>query len=404
MNPPRKPFSNYKWQWAVLTPTEGLNDPPVFLGILRTMRDFEGKKPSDPTFNKTLAVVQQQTRTNVKLERSPKRNLIRNSGQYWKALDLIDDIHGEIKLTTFGRKVADGCITSAEFASTIVKTLELPNSRIDTNLLPWKEARLKIKPLELLLNILIELDQHKGSAESYITPIELVKIIIPLAGENANVEKHVDAIILYRKGKLDISSWPDCAPRANDKRMAREFLLFLTYYGFCRQEKTGKEQKFHLDSLEPQEVKDLVNVKSIRNNSMKTLELVRKSNFAEVVERKKILAEVYVRPQQPKFRRDVMEAYHNKCMITRNELPAVLEAAHIVPAKDKGKSTVDNGLCLRADIHLLFDSGHLRIDPDGNIHLSDSAKKSADYSDLPLHIIFPRFVSIENVKWRWNYT
>ena len=32
---PQKPFPNYKWRWSVLTPTESLNDPPIFLGVLR---------------------------------------------------------------------------------------------------------------------------------------------------------------------------------------------------------------------------------------------------------------------------------------------------------------------------------------------------------------------------------
>lgn len=34
---PVKPFSNFKWQWACLTCTEGLNDPVVLLGVLQRM-------------------------------------------------------------------------------------------------------------------------------------------------------------------------------------------------------------------------------------------------------------------------------------------------------------------------------------------------------------------------------
>lgn len=401
MIPPNKPFSNYKWQWAVLTPTEGLNNPPVFFGILRTMAKFEGVRPSEPEFNKELGRIEKQTKTNVRLERTPERNLIRNSGQYWKALDLIDGSHGEIKLTPFGRKVVNGDITPTEFAITVVKTLQLPNKKIDPDVKLWKKAKLKIKPLELLLKILSELYQQHDSSESFITPDELVKIIIPLAGESASIDKHIEALIQYRKGKINISSWPDCAPRSNDKRMAREFLLFLFHYGFCRYEKSRAQQKFYLDSLEPQEIKELTDIRVTSDSSIKILKKIQKSNISENIERKKILAEIFVRPQQAKFRKDVLNAYKNKCIITGTKISTVLQAAHIIPAKDKGKNDFSNGFCFRADIHLLFDSGHLRIDAMGNIHLSESAAKH--YKELPKRIKIPRFVDTECIKWRWLY-
>lgn len=31
---PKKPFDNFKWKWASLAPTEGINDPVVLLGVL----------------------------------------------------------------------------------------------------------------------------------------------------------------------------------------------------------------------------------------------------------------------------------------------------------------------------------------------------------------------------------
>ena len=44
MRIPKKPFANYKWRWAVYTPTETLNEPPIFLGILRVLRNDEYKR------------------------------------------------------------------------------------------------------------------------------------------------------------------------------------------------------------------------------------------------------------------------------------------------------------------------------------------------------------------------
>ena len=128
---PTKPFASYKWRWAVLTPTESLNEPSVFLGILRVLRKHENTPPSSPLLIPDLYTVQRRTGTNVNLVRSANRNIIRNSGQYWKALGLLEEhAHGNIILSSFGKKVADGRITQTEFATTAVKTLELPNARI----------------------------------------------------------------------------------------------------------------------------------------------------------------------------------------------------------------------------------------------------------------------------------
>jgi len=49
-------------------------------------------------------------------------------------------------------------------------------------------------------------------------------------------------IMQYRRGRLDVSGWPDCAPGKNDTRLAREFLLFLKNFGLCR--KTQRRSRF----------------------------------------------------------------------------------------------------------------------------------------------------------------
>ena len=38
---PKKPFKDFKWKWACLQCTEGINDPVVLLGVLSRMRKLE---------------------------------------------------------------------------------------------------------------------------------------------------------------------------------------------------------------------------------------------------------------------------------------------------------------------------------------------------------------------------
>jgi hypothetical protein len=301
--------------------------------------------------------------------------------------------------------VADSRITPSEFATTVIKTLELPNKRIEPNFALWENIKLKIKPLELIISIISGLQNAATAEYAFITPFELVKIIIPLAGNLASVEMHVEAILLYRNGKISIAEWPDCAPGSNDKRMAREFLLFLNHYGICKliSGRTREEERYYLSGLEQKDVIDLENVDFAPEDSLHSLIKIRESRIASQIDRKRIYSQVISRPQQPLFRQNVLSAYQNKCIITGVELTSVLEAAHIVPVHAKGKDYIANSFCFRSDIHLLYDSGHLRIDPTGNIHLSDTAAAAKNYGHITRKIILPTFVDTSTVKWRWEY-
>ena len=58
------------------------------------------------------------------------------------------------------------------------------------------------------------------------------------------------------------------------------------------------------------------------------------------------------------------DAYRRRCAVTwERSLPA-LEAAHIRAHAAEGPNRTRNGLLLRADIHRLFDDGHVTVDPD----------------------------------------
>jgi len=404
MEIPKKPFSSYKWRWAVLTPTEGLNEPTVYHGVLRVLSANEGSPPNSRRVMDQLGVVQQETGSNVKLTRTPERNLIRNSGQYWKALDLLGDLTGEISLTDFGRRVASGAITKTEFVMTIIKTLELPNRRIESDTTEWDDIGLRIKPLQLITDILTQLQHEQGEEHSYITPDELVRIVIPLAGVNTPVEKHTEAITLFRQGRLNIDGWPNCAPEANDRRMAREFLLFLSYYGICDKtiDNTSGQERYSFNHSMNAVIDDFRKL-DLEEEPASAVRIIRETNLPSITERERVLAEVLSRPYQQKFRNNVLAAYNSTCLITGVSLESVLVADHIIPVQYEGNDLIENGLCLRADIHVLYHSGHLRINRGGSLHLSEIAAKKHNYGDLPRQVDIPGFVNLNNIDWRWKY-
>lgn len=129
------------------------------------------------------------------------------------------------------------------------------------------------------------------------------------------------------------------------------------------------------------------------------LKILERTDVVSDVEKKRIQSTRH-RPNQARFRKEVLAACR-RCVITSVTLPEVLEAAHIKPYKYHGKDTVANGLDMRLDIHMLFDTGHLRISPDGIVELSGRARP--DYGSLiPPDIAIPNFTNKDFLKWRWD--
>lgn len=71
-----------------------------------------------------------------------------------------------------------------------------------------------------------------------------------------------------------------------------------------------------------------------------------------------------VRLGQPTFRRVLLDLYGSKCAVCRQGPEFVLEAAHIWEHSLSGMNHSSNGILLRADIHILFDAGLIKIDPE----------------------------------------
>lgn len=406
---PTKPFPDFKWQWACFQCTEGLNDPVLLLGVLFRMRKLEplGVKYSSDEFAKELIDLSNDTADSVGVDlarRTGDRNLIRNSGQYWRAVGLIPpaDRSGKIQLTDFGRKVADHEISQTEFAAITVQTLKLPNPNIQSQekCKEWLEKGILIYPLRLILSVVYEL-QKIEETQGYITPEELIRIVIPLSGCKAEVQDYVNFIVRFRAGELALVGWPNCCTGANDERMAKEFLLFLLNYGYLNEhteERQGK--RYYINSVLRDEIFAIISEKAHSESLTQALEEIRATEVTSEFERKRVQYIHNARPNQANFRREVLKACE-RCVITNVSMPEVLEAAHIKPFKYKGEDTIANGFAMRTDIHTLFDTGHLRIAVDGTVELSTRAR--LDYgATIPPRIVIPPFTNTDFLRWRWD--
>lgn len=405
---PTKPFPSFKWKWASYQCTEGINDPVVLLGVLSRMRQLEkrglGLKYSSREFADAMRSLSADIADSVGVNlagRTGERNLMRNSGQYWRALGLTPRINhsGVIELTDFGRMVADRTVSQSEFAATSIMTLTLPNANIQSseecNL--WHKHGLDFKPLLLILSILLELNTR---GQGFLTPRELTDIVIPLSGCNAQVADHANFVCWTREGSVDPGKFPNCCIESNDKRMAREFLLFLANYGYVNKTSStlNENERYSINGDIADEIIDITTNKLSNSSLIETAQKVRATSVTSEIERKRLSG----RPRQAQFRREVLSRC-KRCVITNVCMPEVLEAAHIKPYKYNGADTIANGLAMRTDIHLLFDTGHLRISERGDVVLSQTDR--LDYGALiPPKIVVPDFTDRDNLRWRWeNY-
>ncbi len=75
-----------------------------------------------------------------------------------------------------------------------------------------------------------------------------------------------------------------------------------------------------------------------------------------------------VRKGQSRFRKALYTLYGSRCAFTSTDEENVLEACHIISHAKTGDNSLDNGLLLRSDIHVLFDEHLMTLANDG-VHI-----------------------------------
>jgi putative restriction endonuclease len=97
------------------------------------------------------------------------------------------------------------------------------------------------------------------------------------------------------------------------------------------------------------------------------------------IESRYCVRETKVRLHQASFRQNVLNAYSGKCAITGLQNKTLLEAAHIIPDSELGKTQyVSDGIALSRIHHRAYDLNLLGISPDNQIHISDELKQGKD--------------------------
>jgi putative restriction endonuclease len=87
------------------------------------------------------------------------------------------------------------------------------------------------------------------------------------------------------------------------------------------------------------------------------------------------------RKGQSFFRQEILRNYGYQCAVLGERIVELLEAAHIQPYVNERSNHPQNGICLRVDLHRLFDEGLLTISSDNHLRVS-ALLKGTSYETL----------------------
>lgn len=97
--------------------------------------------------------------------------------------------------------------------------------------------------------------------------------------------------------------------------------------------------------------------------------------------------------RDPKFREHVLKKYNLTCIVCGNRDTHILEAAHIIAVGEGGNDDADNGICLCANHHKMYDAALINIDLEagrfqynGDISLHTTWYNEAQKRDFQLFL------------------
>lgn len=85
--------------------------------------------------------------------------------------------------------------------------------------------------------------------------------------------------------------------------------------------------------------------------------------FVATSSRRRKKADVERLERDPKFKFEVLRRFGGRCALSNIGVPAMLDAAHVIPVEDGGPDDERNGLLLSAGLHRAYDAGLWAIEP-----------------------------------------
>ncbi|MHA8079088.1 McrB family protein [Aquirufa antheringensis] len=249
-NPPIIPFQKFGWRWATTGISSKLNLPEslfaVLDGILINGNGEYNKTKEFKSIIKKLCINkyeindQELIKTLTREENQDDgKNIIENSGNYWKHIGLIDPSGQNASVTDLGKSFLKGFVSKDEFVTTLIETYSLPSPVYESSeRQQYINSKIKVHPFKIILDIFECFYRENIDSDSiYLSESDLKKIVVPysIQYKESDSSSLVKLILQFRKDPSFFSNWPNCYSHFGDDkgdRMINEYLFFLEAFDF----------------------------------------------------------------------------------------------------------------------------------------------------------------------------
>jgi putative restriction endonuclease len=124
--------------------------------------------------------------------------------------------------------------------------------------------------------------------------------------------------------------------------------------------------------------------------------------FALFEDRQEVFRKTRGRPNQQRFKMQVVQRYGGCCVLCDSAVTEWLHAAHLAGDAESGSSDPRNGLPLCSNHHTAFDRGLISVDPsDGRVYLRGYSAADLDITRADLAHL-PAQPAAEALWYRWK--
>ncbi|WP_334665135.1 HNH endonuclease signature motif containing protein [Streptomyces cyaneofuscatus] len=112
---------------------------------------------------------------------------------------------------------------------------------------------------------------------------------------------------------------------------------------------------------------------------------------------------VKIRPDQPRFKFEVVKRYGARCPLTGTDVPEMLDAAHLRGDADGGSSHPFNGLPMNVALHRAFDAHLFAIHPSSyEVHTLPGGPSAVRLGITAPRLLLPKMPHSEALEWRYR--
>jgi hypothetical protein len=247
---PIVPFDKFGWRWATTGISSKLNLPVSLFAVLDAIlingngefnKTIEFKNIIKKLCDNKYEINDQDLIKTLTREENQDvgKNIIENSGNYWRHIGLIDPSGQNATVTELGKSFLKGIVSKDEFIKEIIENYTLPSPVYDTNERQlFLNNSITIYPFRIILEVFESFYQQNINPELiYLSEADLKKIVVPYSIEYDRIgaSNLVSLILQFRDNPVLFEQWPNCYNHYGDdkgERMINEYLFFLEAFEF----------------------------------------------------------------------------------------------------------------------------------------------------------------------------